>query len=356
MRDMFESLACYQSHYEYASEYFVCSSPHAYDLYAESPHVNPVRGIFDHHSFYLHVVCYYYQSFDHDVNSCPHYDVSDECQVKHNAMIETVDQEHEHFVSEMREFGLLYKIDPSLPFPSFEASLYDYCESSLSLESNVVVAQTDPSLPFLRLEASVYDDCESSLLLESNVFVNTPVTYLEEMLDPPLMSLPLVTLSFLAPPQPLVLVTRPYLLLASLQLNVQGQRMLGFLMMMLVLYKMLHLVGRKSLQWLSHVLRRHLQRNYVVMMSWLRKLLALDLRTPFVPIHLTRCPFHPLYFPPPYLICMRFTFRQVSLRVSPPPLSHIAHTQRTCLEKSCRVLSLITLLTFIWQLMSLTGH
>jgi len=43
-----------------------------------------------------------------------------------------------HFVSEMRECGSLHEVDPSLPFPRFEASLYDDCESSLLLEFNVV--------------------------------------------------------------------------------------------------------------------------------------------------------------------------------------------------------------------------
>ena len=38
----------------------------------------------------------------------------------------------------MNEFGLLHETDPSLPFSRLEASLYDDCESSLPLESNVV--------------------------------------------------------------------------------------------------------------------------------------------------------------------------------------------------------------------------
>jgi len=38
----------------------------------------------------------------------------------------------------MRECGLLHAIDPSLPFSWLDASLYDDCESSLHLESNVV--------------------------------------------------------------------------------------------------------------------------------------------------------------------------------------------------------------------------
>ena len=32
---------------------------------------------------------------------------------KLDAMIETMNEQHEHFVSEMREFGLLHETDPS---------------------------------------------------------------------------------------------------------------------------------------------------------------------------------------------------------------------------------------------------
>ena len=53
-------------------------------------------------------------------------------------MIEVINEQHMHFLSEMREFGLLHKTDPSLPFPALEASLCDDCESSLPLESNDV--------------------------------------------------------------------------------------------------------------------------------------------------------------------------------------------------------------------------
>jgi len=49
-----------------------------------------------------------------------------------------MNEQHEHFLSEMREFGLLHEINPSLPFLRFESSLYDDCESSLPLEHNVV--------------------------------------------------------------------------------------------------------------------------------------------------------------------------------------------------------------------------
>ena len=53
-------------------------------------------------------------------------------------MIATMNERHEHFVSEMREFGLLYETDPSLPIPRLESSLYNDYESSLPLESNIV--------------------------------------------------------------------------------------------------------------------------------------------------------------------------------------------------------------------------
>ena len=43
MRDLFESLASYQWHYECASESFVCPSPPCYDLHAQSPCVDQVR-------------------------------------------------------------------------------------------------------------------------------------------------------------------------------------------------------------------------------------------------------------------------------------------------------------------------
>jgi len=53
-------------------------------------------------------------------------------------MIETMNEWHEQFVSDMTEFSLLHKAYRSLSFFRFEASLYDDCVSSLFLESNVV--------------------------------------------------------------------------------------------------------------------------------------------------------------------------------------------------------------------------
>ena len=73
--------------------------------------------------------------FDHDVNSCLCYNVTDEAYARLNAMIETMNERHEHFVSEMREFGLLHETNPCLSIPRLESSLYDDYESSLLLES-----------------------------------------------------------------------------------------------------------------------------------------------------------------------------------------------------------------------------
>jgi len=98
------------------------------------------------------------------MNSCPYYDISDESYTRFNAMIETMNEQLEHFVSEMSEFGLLHETDPSLHIP--------------------------------RLEPSLYVDYESSLPLESNVVDDAPLTDLEEVFDPPLTSLPLVAPSF----------------------------------------------------------------------------------------------------------------------------------------------------------------
>ena len=49
-----------------------------------------------------------------------------------------MNEQHTHFVNEMRECGLLHETDPSLPFVRLEASLYDDCEFFLPLKPNVV--------------------------------------------------------------------------------------------------------------------------------------------------------------------------------------------------------------------------
>jgi len=98
------------------------------------------------------------------VNSCPYYDAPDEAYARLNVIIETMNEQQELFVNEVREFDLLHKTDISLPVP--------------------------------RLESSLYDDYESSLSLESNVVDDAPLANLKEVMDPPLTSLPLVAPSF----------------------------------------------------------------------------------------------------------------------------------------------------------------
>jgi len=102
------------------------------------------------------------------VNSCPYYDVSDEVYGRRNAMVETMNDRLEHFVSKMREFGLSH--------------------------------EADPNLPSSRLEISLCDDWDSSLPPESNVVDDVPLTNLEEVFDSPLTSLSLVAPSFSSKP------------------------------------------------------------------------------------------------------------------------------------------------------------
>ena len=109
----------------------MCPSPPPYDLHAQSLCLDQFRNLCDHHSSYPHNVCSYCQSFYHDVNSCPYCDVSTKCYSILNGMIEIINERHEHFVSEMREFGLLHEIGPS------------YLSLGLRLVSMIIV-----SLPF----------------------------------------------------------------------------------------------------------------------------------------------------------------------------------------------------------------
>ena len=64
------------------------------------------------------------------MNSCPTYDVSDAAYARFNAVMETMNEQLEHFVSWMREFDLLSEIGRSLHFPGLETSLYDDYDSS----------------------------------------------------------------------------------------------------------------------------------------------------------------------------------------------------------------------------------
>ena len=57
------------------------------------------------------------------MNSCPYYDVSDEVYGRLIAMIETMNERHEHFVSDMREFGLSHETNLSLPSPNLIVSM-----------------------------------------------------------------------------------------------------------------------------------------------------------------------------------------------------------------------------------------
>jgi len=147
----------------------VCPSPIPYGLHAQSSYVDPFRDSFHHHSSYSSIVCSYCQFFDHDVNSCPYYDISNECYARLDDVIETMNERHEFFISEMRECGLLHEIDPS------------------------------PSSP--RPVVNLYDDYESFLPLEPNFMVDAPLTGLEEVVDPPLTSLPFIAQSSSSTPK-----------------------------------------------------------------------------------------------------------------------------------------------------------
>jgi len=143
-------------------------------LRVQSPCVDQFRDAFDHQSSHPNDVCSY--CHDYDVNSCPYYDVFDEAHARLNAMIETMNERHEHFINETREFSLLRGTDP-------------------------------------RLEPSRHDDRESSLPLGSNVADDTPSTDLQEEFDPPLTFWPLFAPSFCS--TPIATSVRDLTLLAS---------------------------------------------------------------------------------------------------------------------------------------------
>ena len=102
------------------------------------------------------------------MNFYPYYHVTDEAYARLNAIIEIMNERHEHVVSEMREFGLLHGTDPSLPIP--------------------------------RIESSLYDDSKFFLPLKSNVVDDAPLTDLEELFDPLSTSLPFLAPSFSSTP------------------------------------------------------------------------------------------------------------------------------------------------------------
>jgi len=78
-----------------------------------------------------------------------------------------MNEQHTHFVSDIREFDLL--------------------------------SETDPSQPYFRLKVSVYDNCESSFLLESNFVDNAPLNDLKEVFNPLVTFLPCCSILFLHP-------------------------------------------------------------------------------------------------------------------------------------------------------------
>ena len=60
------------------------------------------------------------------------YDVFNEEYARLNAMIYIMNERYTHFVTTMREFGLLHETEPTLPFPRLEANFFfNDCESSL---------------------------------------------------------------------------------------------------------------------------------------------------------------------------------------------------------------------------------
>jgi len=103
----------------------VCPSLPPYDLHAQSPCKDQFRDFYDHHSSHPHGVYSYCQSFDLDVNYCPCYDGFDDAYARFNTMIVIMNEQHEHFVSQLTEFCLLHETNPSQPFLRLEVSLYD---------------------------------------------------------------------------------------------------------------------------------------------------------------------------------------------------------------------------------------
>ena len=92
-------------------------------------------------------------------------------------------EQHEHFVCEMRECDLLHETDPSLPCPRLEASLYEYYESSLPLESNVVddalvtdLGETfDPSLTYLSFVAPSFSSTPMDTSVNDSILLASPL-------------------------------------------------------------------------------------------------------------------------------------------------------------------------------------
>jgi len=73
----------------------VCPYPISYDLHAYSP-----------------IIFSYWQSFDHNANSYPYYDILDAYYAIFNTVIETMNERHEYFAGKMRECA--YYMRPTL--------------------------------------------------------------------------------------------------------------------------------------------------------------------------------------------------------------------------------------------------
>jgi len=63
------------------------------------------------------------------------------------------------------------------------------------------VYEADPSLPSTRLEVSLNDDYKSSLPLEPDFVVDSPLTGLKEVINPPLTSSLFITPSLPSTPR-----------------------------------------------------------------------------------------------------------------------------------------------------------
>ena len=104
----------------------------------------PSHTSYDFQAYSL-LMCSSCNSFDHGANSY-RYDIYADCYVNLTAVIETMKEQHECFVSKMREYGLLQKTNPSPSSPRLEVSLYDNYESSLPLEDVIDLSFVAPPL------------------------------------------------------------------------------------------------------------------------------------------------------------------------------------------------------------------
>jgi len=147
----------------------MCPSPILYFLHTQSPCVNQFGDSYHHHPYFGHVRCCNCQSSNHNVNSCPHYVISNEGFVRLSSMIETMNEQNGKFENIFWECHLSH--------------------------------ETDLSLPSSRPDVSLCDDDESPFLLESNFVDNTPLIDLEKEIDTPLTPLPLVAPSCVSTPR-----------------------------------------------------------------------------------------------------------------------------------------------------------